>query len=118
MTTALRPLSTGELLDRTFSLYRSHFGLFVGLFALPHLVVLAFQCVGRAATFRPSAGKYLRKATVDLWSDVPHVDRGSDIASGDCGCRFGGAPGQAGQCKGFVLEIEGTGSERLTGLSL
>lgn len=46
MTTALRPLSTGELLDRTFSLYRSHFGLFLGIFALPHLVVLAFQCMG------------------------------------------------------------------------
>jgi hypothetical protein len=46
MTTALRPLSTGELLDRTFSLYRSHFGLFVGIFALPYLVVLAFQFVG------------------------------------------------------------------------
>lgn len=46
MTTALRPLSTGELLDRTFSLYRSHFGLFVGIFALPHLIVFAFQCVG------------------------------------------------------------------------
>jgi hypothetical protein len=46
MTTALRPLSTGELLDRTFSLYRSHFGLFVGIFALPYMVVLAFQLVG------------------------------------------------------------------------
>lgn len=46
MTTALRPLSTGELLDRTFSLYRSHFGLFVGIFALPYLVVLGYQCVG------------------------------------------------------------------------
>jgi glycerophosphoryl diester phosphodiesterase family protein len=46
MTTALRPLSTGELLDRTFSLYRSHFGLFIGIFALPHLIVFAFQCVG------------------------------------------------------------------------
>jgi len=46
MTTALRPLSTGELLDRTFSLYRSHFGLFLGIFALPHLFVLAFQCLG------------------------------------------------------------------------
>lgn len=45
MVTALRPLSTGELLDRTFSLYRSHFMLFVGIFALPHLCVLAFQCV-------------------------------------------------------------------------
>jgi hypothetical protein len=48
MTTALRPLSTGELLDRTFSLYRMHFGLFIGIFALPHLVVLAFQCLGVA----------------------------------------------------------------------
>jgi len=48
MTTALRPLSTGELLDRTFVLYRSHFGLFVGIFALPHLVVLGFQCLGVA----------------------------------------------------------------------
>jgi hypothetical protein len=46
MMTALRPLSTGELLDRTFSLYRSHFGLFIGIFAIPHLVVLAYQCVG------------------------------------------------------------------------
>lgn len=43
MTTALRPLSTGELLDRTFSLYRSHFLLFVGIFALPRLLVLGLQ---------------------------------------------------------------------------
>jgi hypothetical protein len=43
MTTALRPLSTGELLDRTFSLYRSHFMLFVGIFALPRLLVLGLQ---------------------------------------------------------------------------
>lgn len=48
MTTALRPLSTGELLDRTFSLYRSHFGLFLAIYALPHLFVLAFQCLGVA----------------------------------------------------------------------
>jgi hypothetical protein len=48
MTTALRPLSTGELLDRTFSLYRNYFGLFLGIFALPHLAVLAFQCLGVA----------------------------------------------------------------------
>jgi hypothetical protein len=48
MTTALRPLTTGELLDRTFSLYRRHFGLFLGIFAIPHLFVLAFQCLGVA----------------------------------------------------------------------
>ncbi|HVN18640.1 MAG TPA: hypothetical protein VMU05_07700 [Dongiaceae bacterium] len=46
MTTALRPLSTGELLDRTFSLYRSHFGLFVGISALPYLAVLAYRLIG------------------------------------------------------------------------
>jgi len=48
MATVLRPLSTGELLDRTFSLYRSHFALFLGIFALPHLCVLAFQCLAFA----------------------------------------------------------------------
>ncbi len=46
MAAALRPLTTGELLDRTFSLYRSHFPLFLGIFALPHLGVLAVQCLG------------------------------------------------------------------------
>ncbi|MCI0404077.1 MAG: hypothetical protein L0212_11250 [Acidobacteria bacterium] len=36
----LRPLSLGELLDRTFSLYRSHFWLFIGLTAIPYLILL------------------------------------------------------------------------------
>jgi hypothetical protein len=53
MATVLRPLSTGELLDRTFSLYRSHFGLFLGIFALPHLCVLGFQCLGLAFQATP-----------------------------------------------------------------
>lgn len=50
---ALRPLSVGELLDRTFSFYRRHFLLFVGIAALPSVVLLAFQIavalLGRAA---------------------------------------------------------------------
>lgn len=37
----LRPLSLGEVLDRTFTLYRSHFWLFVGIMALPQLILLA-----------------------------------------------------------------------------
>jgi hypothetical protein len=45
MTTVLRPLSTGELLDRTFSLYKAHFVLFVGIIALPHLATLVFGLV-------------------------------------------------------------------------
>ncbi|HEY2548416.1 MAG TPA: hypothetical protein VGI46_20250 [Candidatus Acidoferrum sp.] len=39
----LRPLSIGELLDRTFSLYRRNFLLFVGISAIPHLFVLAVK---------------------------------------------------------------------------
>jgi hypothetical protein len=39
----LRPLSLGEILDRTFSLYRRNFLLFVGIIAIPQLMVLAFN---------------------------------------------------------------------------
>jgi hypothetical protein len=39
----LRPLSLGEILDRTFSLYRQHFVLFVGIAALPQLLNLALS---------------------------------------------------------------------------
>ena len=35
-TLELRPLSLGELLDRTFSLYRRHFLLFAGIAAIPY----------------------------------------------------------------------------------
>jgi glycerophosphoryl diester phosphodiesterase family protein len=48
MTTVLRPMSLGELLDRTFFLYRKNFLLFVGIVALPLLVVLA---IGLGAVF-------------------------------------------------------------------
>jgi len=46
MTDTLRPMTLGELLDRTFLLYREHFMLFVGLIALPHLALLAVQLTG------------------------------------------------------------------------
>ena len=41
----LRPLSLGEILDRTFSLYRRHFLLFLGIAAIPHLLTLALNLV-------------------------------------------------------------------------
>jgi uncharacterized membrane protein len=44
----LRPMSLGEVLDRTFSLYRNHFWLFTGITALPFLVLLLIN-VGSAA---------------------------------------------------------------------
>jgi uncharacterized membrane protein len=71
MTTALRPLSTGELLDRTFSLYRSHFVLFLGIFALPHLAVLAFQCVG--FVFKSPTPQLTNVLLTSLWSLVAGV---------------------------------------------
>jgi hypothetical protein len=51
MTTILRPLSLSELLDRTFFLYRQHFTLFVGIVALPQLIVLALQLTAAALGF-------------------------------------------------------------------
>ncbi len=37
----LRPLSLGEILDRTFSLYRNNFILFIGIAGIPHILILA-----------------------------------------------------------------------------
>jgi len=37
----LRPLSFGELLDRTFSLYRKNFWTFVGIMAIPQVFIVA-----------------------------------------------------------------------------
>jgi hypothetical protein len=45
MTTALRPLSLGELLDRTFHLCRSNFGLFVGIAAVAYLPLFVIRVV-------------------------------------------------------------------------
>lgn len=39
----LRPLSIGDILDRTFSLYRRHFFLFVGIAGIPQLLVLGLS---------------------------------------------------------------------------
>jgi len=42
-TADLRPMTLGEVLDRTFTLYRERFLLFVGIAALPNLVMLLFR---------------------------------------------------------------------------
>ncbi len=41
----LRPLTLGELLDRSFRLYRQHFWLFVGIMAVPSALALALALV-------------------------------------------------------------------------
>lgn len=50
----LRPLSLGEILDRTFTLYRRHFLLFVGIFAIPQLLVLGLN-LARVFVLRTSS---------------------------------------------------------------
>jgi len=40
---SLRPLSLGEILDRTFTLYRRNFFLFLGITTVPHLLILALN---------------------------------------------------------------------------
>ncbi len=42
-TPELRPLTLGELLDRTFTLYRNHFWLFVGIMAIPAAIAIPFN---------------------------------------------------------------------------
>jgi hypothetical protein len=41
--TVLRPLTLGQLLDTTFTMYRQNFVLFFGVAALPYLIMLGFQ---------------------------------------------------------------------------
>lgn len=43
MAADLRPMTLGEVLDRTFTLYREHFLMFVGITALPYLLLLLFN---------------------------------------------------------------------------
>src|ERR1700682_966901 len=64
----LRPLSLGEILDRTFSLYRRHFLLFIGITGLPHLMILALNLVQvllvktPGIVLKPPAGAQLQTA--------------------------------------------------------
>jgi hypothetical protein len=39
----LRPMTLGEVLDRTFSLYKGNFWLFAGIVAIPYLLIVVFS---------------------------------------------------------------------------
>jgi hypothetical protein len=43
METTLQPMSIGEILDRTFSLYRKNFVVFSGIAAVPYLILLLLE---------------------------------------------------------------------------
>jgi len=53
MTAPLRPMSTGELLDRTFNLYRNNFLLFVGIATVPPALMLAAQLIRAGVVAAP-----------------------------------------------------------------
>jgi hypothetical protein len=55
MNAPLRPLTTGELLDRTFNLYRNHFILFAGIAAIAALMFVAALALLLVLGFRMPA---------------------------------------------------------------
>jgi len=74
----LRPLSIGELLDRTFSLYRRNFLLFIGIAAIPHLLVLAVKLVQVAVM--PVVGKVGAPPAAELQAASRSFVAGNPIA--------------------------------------
>ena len=64
----LRPLSVGEILDRTFTLYRGNFILFAGISAIPHILTLALS-LAQVMFVIPAAGLSASgsSSTVPLW---------------------------------------------------
>jgi hypothetical protein len=77
----LRPLSIGELLDRTFSLYRRNFLLFAGIAAIPHLLVLAIKLA--QVVVMPVAGKVATQLpTPELQASSGGILTGNPIAYG------------------------------------
>lgn len=55
-TISLRPLNTGELLDRTITLYRRHFVLFVGIMAVPNVFLVAIVAAFALMAFAIGTG--------------------------------------------------------------
>jgi hypothetical protein len=50
----LRPLSIGDILDRTFVLYRRYFPLFLGITAIPQVLLLAWNLARTLAVSAPA----------------------------------------------------------------
>ena len=62
MATPLRPLSTGELLDKTFSLYRQNFLLFFGIAALPQVFLFILNVVMLGFAFSTATARSVTAA--------------------------------------------------------
>ena len=75
MDQALRPMSTSQVLDRTFFLYRRNFVLFAGIAAVPPAFVLVAQMIGFAI---PKAANNLPVSA----SGIAAVSAGAIVAIG------------------------------------
>lgn len=114
MTATLRPMSLGEILDRTFQIYRAKFLVFVGIAALPALAMFGLHVVDRTwlhlnslvhSSSRSSntawnfivalfffhisdlVGRLFLPASVKLASEAMHGEKGTVLSS----LRFAGA---------------------------
>jgi hypothetical protein len=88
MDQSLRPMSTGEILDRTFSLYKSNFLLFAGISILPAALALIMHLIGFATRMtgggsgRSSFGSAMSTLTFELLEIFVAYIVGSSIANG------------------------------------
>lgn len=70
MTLPLRPMTLGEILDRTFEIYRKRFLLFVGIAALPALLMLALHSADIAWVHTDRLLGQLDRGEAILWGWV------------------------------------------------
>ena len=116
MVTVLRPLSTSELLDRTFHLYKNNFLLFVGITAIPQLAILLLRVLGAAiaasgdvtgvfvtiaiATLANLVAIEIAHAAIVIAVSELHLDRAASIRSS-----YGGAKSSMLRVFGISLAI-------------
>jgi hypothetical protein len=86
MDQALRPMSTAQVLDRTFFLYRRNFVLFAGIAAVPPAFVLVAQMIGfaipKAANNLPGSAAGIAAVSVGAVVAVILYLIGSSLATG------------------------------------
>ncbi len=70
MSVQLRPMTLGEILDRTFQIYRSRFLVFIGIAALPALAMMAVHFIDAAWLHVSSIVQPHRRGGIVLWSLV------------------------------------------------
>jgi len=67
MTEPLRPMTLGEILDRTFQIYRARFWVFVGIAVIPAFVIMGLHLADTAWIHVASLIHPFREPGVTLW---------------------------------------------------